>query len=490
MMRTLMAIVILGAGGASYSYMQQAPTTVEPSARPTAAQSLFASRVSKTSKSISSKTPVQDLVDQIHEHTKSILDNFANQHGGHSDAPADDAFQRLKQVTENVWSIKGTPDAGFAADKTKDRSLPPRLDELQRMAFDPAAVTDVTDDAASPLIEEPLDVSSNAGSSKIPVPIQVVADSLEPAMSTSRIDFHTRRKTMIDTADHKDGLTALNDAKRSVTRVATGDPAKPVAAEWKVIGKTTERRPMHSMHLGNGGTRTLVIAGLDGQDRVAVRWLEQLADALSKRPDLLDKNEVLFFRAGNPDGLVRKMNNNVRGVPLNRNFPGRRSRSALGLPKFAVPASEVETRVMLDMLYSFRPRRVIHLVSTSAKSQVIYNRTAKDLAIELERSAQLRIAPLDVEQVPGSIEDFSDGTLEAAVLSVRLNVGQDWQQTWTNLQPRVLSAVVGRPVDSKKENSSIQEDLDGTPIPLPLPSVDPISRHGRRGYEELPPPPE
>lgn len=485
-MRTLMAVLTLGAGGAGYAYLQQIP---DPSFRGSVSPFLIDLGASKTTQSTASRGSVNDLVNQVHEHTKSILDDFANQHGGHSDAPSDDAFQRLKQITD-VSTVTGPPQTGFASDTRQFRSPPSMLDELQRMAFDPAADLDVTDDPVGPPIDAPLEISSQSSAIKATRPVQVVADSQEPASKTSQIDLDTSRKAGFGNSKKTRELSSDSQTTKSMTRVASGGSAKP-AAEWKVIGKTTERRPMHAMHLGTAGTRTLVIAGLDGQDRVAVRWLEQLADSLSKRPDLLDKNEVLFVRAGNPDGLVRKTSHNVRGVPLNRNFPGRRYRSTRGLPNFAVPASEVETRVILDTLYTFRPRRVIHLVSTSAKSQVIFNRTANDLALALERSAPLRISPLDVEQIPGSIEDFSDGTLEAAVLSLRLSVGQDWQQTWTSLQPHVLSSVVGRPVDADSADASIQQDSEGTPIPLPLPGVDPISRRrSRRGYEELAPPPE
>ena len=489
-MRKLMVVLALGAGGAGYAYLQQKPDTSETSSRSAAVRSWLESGLSKSSQSQASQGTVKDLVNQIHEHTKSILDDFANQHGGHSDAPADDAFQRLKKVTEDVSTITGTPTSGPATNQSSLRSTSAKTDDLRALAFDPAAETDISDDAASPGIDAPLEISSRSVGRNSQVPIQAVADIQEPASKTSHINFDKPRKGGSTKPSRTSDLTSVSK-DTNATRVASGGSAKPTASEWKVIGKTTERRPMHAMHLGSSGIRTLVIAGIDGQDRVAVRWIEQLADSLSKRPDLLDKNEVLFIRAGNPDGLIRKASNNVRGVPLNRNFPGRRYRSTMGLPSFSVPASEVETRVILDTLYSFRPRRVIHITSTSAKSQVIFNRTAKDAAVELERSAQIRSLPLDVEQVPGSIDDFSDGTLEAAVLSLRFNVGQDWQQTWNSLQPAVLTTVVGRSVDSKPADSSIQPDSDGTPIPLPLPNVDPISRRrGRRGYEELPPPPE
>lgn len=485
-MRILIVFLTLGAGGVGFAYLQRTSLDAE---RSTLAKKDDESALLTTAKADASKGSVKDLVNQIHEHTKSILDDFANQHGGHSDAPTDNAYQRLKQVTQSAEASfrKDATIAGRGAtSRSFHRSPPPKLDELQRMAFDPAATDEASLDPKGETLSDLNPVETETDRNDPVSTIQVTGGGLEPIQKSAQPESPSNRRNPASGTEISDKPAS----KRAAARMASNAPSKASASEWKIIGKTTERRPMHSMHLGTEGTRTLVIAGLDGQDRVAVRWLELLAESLARRPELLNGNEVLFFRAGNPDGLVRKSKDNARGVPLNRNFPSRRYRPAVGVPAFAIPASEVETRVILDTLYSFRPRRVIHLVSTSAPSQGLYNRLAKNLATELERSAKVRCGPLDSEQVPGSIEDFADGTLEAAVLSLKLNVGKDWQQTWTGLEPRVLSAVIGRPVDSDPGDVKVQDDPDRTQLPLPLPNAEPISRRRpRRGYEELPPPP-
>jgi hypothetical protein len=220
-----------------------------------------------------------------------------------------------------------------------------------------------------------------------------------------------------------------------------------------------------------------------------VHWLELLSDEIRRHPELLQNNEVTFIRAGNPDGLMRNSPNNARGIPLNRNFPSRRYRPLPDLPSFAIPASEVETRIILETLYSFRPRRVIHLGATTGRSQVLYNRSAKNIAMDFERSTQLTGQLFDSEQYPGSIEDFADGTLDAAVLSLRLGVEKDWKQTWSKLQPQVLNAIVGKSSNTNGEVAGQQQDADR--VLIPTATNEPKSPRGprRRGYEELPPPP-
>jgi hypothetical protein len=275
---------------------------------------------------------------------------------------------------------------------------------------------------------------------------------------------------------------------RTAATLVSNRVTKYVTAEWKIVGMSTEVRPMHTMHLGDSGTRTLVIAGLNGEDRTGVHWLELLSDELRRRPELLQNDEVVFFRAGNPDGLMRNMANNARGISLNRNFPSRRYRPMPDMPAFAVPASEVETRIILETLYSFRPRRVIHLGSTTGRPQVLYNRSAKNIADDFERSTKLTVQLFDSEQYPGSVEDFADGTLDAAVLSMRLSIEDDWKKAWSKVQTHVLSAIVGQPSDPAGQGADQPQDPDRVLIPTAKMETS-VRNPRRRGYEELPPPP-
>ena len=534
-MRILMALLTLGAGGVGYAYLQQPPAATEASIKQTTARFSADSGKTLPSATDSSRGSVKDLLHEIHHHTKTVLDDFANQHGGHSDAPSDNAFQRLKQVTKLTEINLDAEQPGVVKEPSARSRLsapPAKLDELQRVAFDPAAVVVSPHDRDLDPLSEYLP-SENASVTNCPdgvcpirkpetIPqahasnsdrdprdptaaVHVVSNPVERTSNNAATSNPAARRD----AAVPPALIASQPPSIPKPNVAVSPPARPrspsvttrtmVAAEdvqankrpatvWKIVGKTTERRPIHAMHLGTTGTRTLVIAGIDGQDRIGVRWLEQLAETMVSHPELLNPAEVMLIRAGNPDGLVRSMPNNPRGVPLNRNFPSRRYRPAFGLPAFATPASEMETRVMLDTLYSFRPRRVIHLVATRGPSQILYNRTAKEVAQLLEGDESLSLRPLDLEQVPGSLEDFADGTLEAAVLSLRLQIGSDWQTTWATLQPQVLAPVIGRRINSAGGETVAPIDPDRTP--LPLPSVEPISRRkGQKRYEELPPPP-
>ena len=246
---------------------------------------------------------------------------------------------------------------------------------------------------------------------------------------------------------------------------------------------------MHSRRFGRQGTRTLVTAGLDGMDLVGTRWNDELTSVLLRRKDLLQTIEVLVLRAGNPDGLVKKVSTNAHGVLINRNFPSRRYQFLTDDSAGPGPASEAETHVIMQAFYSFRPRRVIHLTSTTGRSTVIYNRAAKDVAEQLQKQFQLTIQPLDVEIAPGSVEDFADGTLDAAVISLKLNAGTGWQKAWEKHLPAVMAAIQGQVTINaglKDELARSSPEVEGTRIPN---ADEEPPKKQRRGYEELPPPP-
>ena len=537
-MRTVMTIVTLSAAGAGYLYLQQPPAAGAPYHDDSSVRPLNEVGHRPASLTETARNSVGDLVKQVHAHTKSILDDFVNQHGGHSDAPTDNAFQRLRQVTQSAATSStqnfdrlGRSESGWLVGSSSDKTsvaqtasprpirLPPQtLDELHRIAFEPVAARPLANQPNIEVVSESIRETRESVETYDTVIVEpfapverektipIVAEKIDSISAIERIEstpvLDAKPLTIAAKSDEQANDTVISNVSKAsaaakplpsrkppVSSPSGSSLSKSVSPDWKVVGKTVEGRPMHSMHFGTGGTRTLVIAGLDGEDRIAVRWLELLTEVFANQPGLVDQNEVVFFRAGNPDGLVHKVTENSHGVPLNRNFPSRRYRPTLGIPSTTVPASEIETRVMLDTLYTVRPRRVIHLVATSGRSQVLFNRSAKEAAKALERTGNFTLAPLDVEQAPGSIEDFSDGTLEAAVLSMRLNVGRDWQQAWKTLQPQIVSAVAGRSLDSIGREAILTDDPDRTPIPNA--NIEPVSRNPRRrGYEELPAPPQ
>ena len=265
-------------------------------------------------------------------------------------------------------------------------------------------------------------------------------------------------------------------------------PAVKLDSDWKVVSKSTGGLPMHTRRFGRQGPRTMIVAGLDGRDLVATHWNDGLADALALRKDLLLSTEVLIFRAGNPDGLTNRLSMNPHSVLINRNFPSRRFRRLPDKTSGPRPSSEPETQAILAAISAFQPQRLIHLTSTAGPTTVLFNRAAKDLANDLQQQFQWTTQPLDADQLPGSLEDYADGTLDIAVLSLRLHGGTEWRQSWPKHLPAVLLAIQGKTstVAVSDEVARTTSDPIGSPVRWneePAPTTN-----RRRGYEELPRP--
>jgi len=463
--RFLFAAITLGAAGVGFSYLNQPTASSSPSER-TALRPLFdwdhGDRESLAGKPSST---VRDAVKRVQAQSDSILDDFVRDHGI-TNQTLEGALTHVRDAARSSLDQAGVSSSEEIAGPTRSPNEVVR-DELAR------ANPDVfpTEAASEPN-------RSNTPGASVHEATIVRSDKRRQAASDAEI-------------------AQIAAKEEAVAKAQTQAVEKKVTSpsEWKVIGKTTEGRPLHTRRFGNNGPRTLIVAGLDGEDRIAVRWIDLLADELVRRPELFQSNEVLVFRAGNPDGLMKKVSENARGVLINRNFPSRRYRPLPDMSSGTGPATEAETRALLDNLYTFHPRRVIHLTATTARTKASYNRSAREIAGELQRAYGLDIQPLDIEQYPGSLEDFADGTLEAGVLSIQLNVGNDWQQVWSKHQPTILTAVTGRVLDKQDSKQQPQDELTrsapaATRSSIPVSNNEPLQKKARRGYEELPAPPK
>ncbi len=471
-MRFLLAAITLGAAGAGFVYLNQ-PISNTPTAERTALRPLldwgdegvdaFDRAGTLFTRQWKSTTPTSP---------SSAIDDFVKQHAD-DNTPLVEAFQVVDDLedddlTDTVGEVVGATSLDqLAKSDPAQPEAPPTVTETDELA------------AASPTLME----TNSAQELVSPKPL-----------TTSVHEATIRKAEQVDRslADAEIAqIAAKDEVASSQARVAVKNDKPAVAAgEWKAIGKSVEGRPLHTRRYGNNGPRTLIVAGLDGEDRIAVRWIDQLSDELARRTELFQANEILIFRAVNPDGLTKKVPENSHGVLINRNFPSRRYRPLPDMSAGPGPATEAETRALLDVLYSFHPRRVIHLTATSANSSAHYNRAARDVAGDLERAYKLDVRPLDVEQFPGSLEDFADGTLEAGVLSLKLSAGKDWQQAWPKLQPLVLAAITGRVTDTMPQDELARSSPEADRTPIPVTNTEySAKRKTRRGYEELPAPP-
>lgn len=131
-------------------------------------------------------------------------------------------------------------------------------------------------------------------------------------------------------------------------------PAPSYRAGTQTIGYSVAGRPITLTVVGKptAARRAMFIGAIHGNERGGVPVTKALARS---RPQA----DVAYFSISypNPDGAVRNTRQNIRGVDLNRNFPGWRRNGSRGSVYYpgTGPLSERESRVVYNAIKKIRP---------------------------------------------------------------------------------------------------------------------------------------
>jgi hypothetical protein len=280
--------------------------------------------------------------------------------------------------------------------------------------------------------------------------------------------------------------------------------APPTAPAWRVSYSSWERRPIETVQLGTGPQRTLVISSLHGDEPLAVRMIERLADDARGNSQGWSGRTVLLVRSPNPDGLARGTRMNSRGVDLNRNFPTRTFRPDARQRTGAVAGSELETRFVLRLLYAFRPQRVVHVKSTTdAAGWVMHNRQLAGVAAQLRQTGGFQVHELRPDAIPGSLESYVTDVVGFEHITVSLPAQSDADAAWSKYRTALLTAVGveaeqwdGPSFGQKKAKPRTGSTEPSRPGEHSDPATEPIATFDgeegpvpSKGYFEVPPPP-
>lgn len=325
---------------------------------------------------------------------------------------------------------------------------------------------------------------------------------LSSSTTAGEQQFGEARNELVEAAQTLAGRTPETPAEKASTSadkpVVERDASRfrtsqQVAADEPLVAKavSTSRSPqaatLASRTLGQGSVRTLVVAGLNGEDRAAVRAVEELASQLAGQAAVLQEQTLLVVPSANPGGIQAGRRFNARNVDLNRNFPGRRYRPQAEFSG-TFPASEAETQQLLRLMFEFQPERVIHVIDDPLATHVLFNRAATELAGQMQRQQQVAIERLDLDRLPGSLEEFADGVFHVPVLVVCLKPDES-----AGVLTALVSTVEQNPGALQEPVREVRP-LDSEPAPAgpvagPRSSTPTVPTSGR-GYEELPPPPQ
>ena len=127
------------------------------------------------------------------------------------------------------------------------------------------------------------------------------------------------------------------------------------------IGASIQGRDIAAYFHGAGPDVVLVIGATHGDERATSCLVHMLREHMSRQPNAFSQQTVVAVPTANPDGWAALTRVNGGGVDINRNFPVDWSATFDEPDKNPgpAPASEPETRALMQLLEEVRPERVL-----------------------------------------------------------------------------------------------------------------------------------
>lgn len=182
-------------------------------------------------------------------------------------------------------------------------------------------------------------------------------------------------------------------------------------ASWQ-YGKSEQNTSLNLYGPRIGPVDILLIAAMHGDENETTVIL---SEALRRIPVGGIKNPVIL--SSNPDGALQGTRSNARGVDLNRNWPTANwspdpvyhrdhggTVQDIGLSPGASPASEAETRALLDCVQMLQPRTIISLHAPLA---CVEDPMGTSLARWIAKRVKLPMIPDVGYATPGSFGTWS-----------------------------------------------------------------------------------
>ncbi len=174
--------------------------------------------------------------------------------------------------------------------------------------------------------------------------------------------------------------------------------------------------------------KTLLYIGVvHGDEQEGEFLVYKLMDEIQKDFSLVNNNRVLFIPVLNPDGKDLIIRGNSNGVDINRNFPTQNWEKSENIDKYysgPAPASEIETRFVIDILELYRPDLIITL--HTPYRVVNFDGPAQDIA---QLMSDLNNYPVQQDigySTPGSFGTYAG--IERNIPTITLELPEDIDQ--------------------------------------------------------------
>jgi len=211
-----------------------------------------------------------------------------------------------------------------------------------------------------------------------------------------------------------------------------------------ILGHSVRQRPIELLAFGDGPVNVLILGAIHGDEPTTAVITEKLIAQLKSDPSLFAGRRVGIIPVANPDGYAIKSRYNANRVDVNRNFPASNfslSRTAVVRPGKS-PASEPETRAILDALTFIRPHLIISIHSISRGRECNnFDGPAEGIARLMSRHNHFPVTPSIGYPTPGSMGSYCGGDLRIPMITLELPKDETGESSWEGNRAAILTAI-------------------------------------------------
>ena len=220
----------------------------------------------------------------------------------------------------------------------------------------------------------------------------------------------------------------------------------------QTIGRSVRGVAIHAyVSTWRGRSAPLVVfGGFHGDEPKGVdaahRLIEALADAFTTREPHGQGAAWVVVPVVNPDGYEDRRRKNANGIDINRNFPTenwqRATRRNSRMYGGVAPASEPETRAVIEVIDRFKPRGVVTIHSISKGRQCNnFDGPGESLARILARANRYPVTPSIGYPTPGSFGTWCGAERNIPTVTLEFPSLHSAKRCWDDNSAGLLAAV-------------------------------------------------
>jgi protein MpaA len=211
---------------------------------------------------------------------------------------------------------------------------------------------------------------------------------------------------------------------------------------------SVQGRPILAHVRGGASTPTvLALGGVHGDEPKSVTVARRLIELLDADPHTASGARWVVIPVVNPDGYARRRRRNARQVDINRNFPtetwkesAKRSRMFGG----TAPASEPETRAVIEATLRYRPARIVSIHSIDQSRHCNnYDGPGRAVARLMARFNGYPVVPSMGYPTPGSLGTWAGVERDIPTITLELPSHHSPKRCWEENRRALLACAQG-----------------------------------------------